>query len=171
MLFWFIWMEVWMNIIFSILAFSNADLRSEFECIAVFDRSHMVFSMHIILGSVKLNLKLHTRKSKHTHTKCANWQGGVCLRIYHRIRIKVNTYYQYLLYLQLWTWPQAYCTLFTTRVCKVSQLQIYYDNNLNHSPHIYSHNFNFNGDIYKRLSICLFVQCNNIFKNVKNKKL
>jgi hypothetical protein len=90
-----------MNIIFPILAFSNADLLS--ECIDDFDRSHMVFSMHIILGSVKLNLKLHTRKSKHTHTKCANWQGGVCLRIYHKIRIKVNTYYQCTYYIYIFT--------------------------------------------------------------------
>ena len=92
--------NLWMNIIFSILAFSNADLRSEFECIAVFDRSHMVFSMHIILGSVKLNLKLHTRKSKHTHIQNApiGKEAYACVYIIE-LELKsipiISTYYIY----------------------------------------------------------------------------
>ena len=40
------------------------------------------------------------------------------------------------------TWPQAYCTLSFTRVCtRWVNFEIYYDNNLNHSPHMYSHTF------------------------------
>ena len=121
--------------------------------------------MHIILGSVKLNLKSHTRKYKHTHI----WNAPIGKEAYACVYIIelelksipiISTYY---IYLQLWTWPQAYCTLFTTRVCKVSQLQIYYDNNLNHSPQIYILTAICTNDY----QYVLFVQCNTIFVKIQ----
>ena len=69
----------------------------------VFINAHYFRTREIEFEITRTNKYTHIQIYTHTHTQAISigQREGVYLRIYHRIRIKVNTYYQYLLHIYL----------------------------------------------------------------------
>ena len=66
-----------------------------------FINAHYFRTREIEFEITRTNKYTHIQIYTHTQAISIGQREGVYLRIYHRIRIKVNTYYQYLLHIYL----------------------------------------------------------------------